>query len=405
MTSRTLHIGKKSAFRIVFLCFAVFFGAKSCTAQTAADTSVSALLTRAYSLLSTDKQEAIGLFERAILKEPNNLLARRQLGYLYLSEYENAKSLEHFQAAERIQSSDTIKLQVAYILISLQRHDEAKSVFRELKGSQNSEIREQAETQLEVMPAPVESKRNWARIYADPYYDTRWSSGFLHFNFQDGYYFSDGHQVGLYGVIALAADTKSEGGRAPVIISDNSVLVGAGLRFNLFENFFVDVQEGIALELIKSDTRNEMKNDFRAIAYYAGGVYAPYSYHRNMKTPFAPFWDFFASAGYYSRYRNGIGYCQLRAGLRLMEVSHTVLDSYLLSQFVFDAEHQFYNNLLENGVGLRLTPDVHLGLHFVAEYHRGYYLNVTEGARRDREELYGPSYDSGRFMIIFDHTF
>jgi hypothetical protein len=91
--------------------------------------------------------------------------------------------------------------------------------------------------------------------------------------------------------------------------------------------------------------------------------------------------------------------------MRLIEVSHTALDGYLLSQLVFDSKHQFYNNLLENGVGVRLTPDVHLGLHFVAEFHRGYYLNVTEGARQERELLYAPAYNSGRFMIIFDHTF
>lgn len=405
MSSLIFHTRKNFRLRLVWFMSGALLVSTTASSQSARDTSADAIVNRAFGFLNTNRQEARRLFERAVKIAPANLLARRQLGYLYLSESQHAKSLEQFQASEGIHSSDSIRLQIAYLLMSLQRVDDAKLIFEELRGSSDQSIRDRAAGELQAMATPAAPPQSWPRFYADPYYDSRWGSTFFHFNFQHGHYLTRGRELGLYGVIALAADTKSEGGTVPVIISDNSLLLGAGLRFNLSDHLFIDVQEAAAFELIKRETRNEMVNDFRVTGYYTNGVYAVYSYHPNLRIPCSPFWDLYSSSGYYSRYSNGIGYAQLRGGLRLVEISHSVIDTYLLSQLVLDTERAFYNNLLENGIGLRFTPDVHMGLHVVAEYHRGYYLNVTERAQRERESLYGPNYESGRLMIILDHNF
>ena len=118
-----------------------------------------------------------------------------------------------------------------------------------------------------------------------------------------------------------------------------------------------------------------------------------------------PFADMYSSFGYYSRYKDGIGYLQGRAGLRAVEVCHTALDAYLRGDYVFDTEKEFYNNLVEGGVGINLIPDVDWGLNFMAEYHRGTYLNVSAAAEAQRAASYGQSYNSFRFYLIFEKTF
>jgi hypothetical protein len=374
--------------------------------QADADTSAPVLLLRAYEKLNSSPAEATPLFERAVVLDPSNILARRQLGYLYLSQQKNALSLEQFQASEQIHSSDSIKLQIAYLLISLGRVEEGRKAFAGLKSSVYPDIAEKASDELDAAsPDNLSASRFWTRIYADPYFDTRWNSTFINVNFQDGYYFADDQKVGGYGVIALSTDTRSSGAGVPVIISDNSLLVGAGIRVNPFPGFSAIVQEGAVFDLIQSGSSGDVKNDFRIVATYANGIYAPFNLHRDVKLPFASFVDGYSSLGYYSRYKNVIGSFQLKGGLRALEVSRTVVDVYALGNIVRDSEQEFYNNILEGGIGIQCTPNMNWGLHVLGEYRRGNYLNVSDKTRQARSGLYNQSYDSFRLMVILEHFF
>src|SRR5689334_8581847 len=97
------------------LCLLVAASVQFAAAQeTSAD-----LMNRAYEFRTSNYGEAVRLLKQAIEKDPSNIDARRQLGYLYLTISDNEDALRQFEASEKIHSSDTIKLQIAYILGSL----------------------------------------------------------------------------------------------------------------------------------------------------------------------------------------------------------------------------------------------------------------------------------------------
>lgn len=395
----------KNSLRLVIISLMCVVSAQSLMAQES-QADVPTLLNRAYEVLQSHPQEAIPLFERIVALDSSNLLARRQLGYLYQSTQKNALALEQFQASENIRSSDSIKLQIAYLLISLHRTDEGRKIFSGLKSSVYPEIAQQASDELAASSLEdVPTSRYWTRIYADPYFDTRWNSTFININLQHGYYLTDDRKISGYGVVALSADTRSSGAGIPVIISDNTLLAGVGIRVNPFYGFSAIIQEGVVFSLIKSGSSNDVQNDFRAVATYSNGIYAPFNLHHDVKFPFAPYVDLYSSLGYYSRYKNVIGYLQLKGGFRALEVSRTVVDVYALGDVVRDSEQEFYNNIVEGGAGIRCTPNINWGLHIVGEYRRGNYWDVSDKTMQARASLYSQSYDSFRLMVIYEHIF
>ncbi len=383
----------------------LLLGIETRVSAQAPDTSTSGLMNRGFGLVNSDRSEAIKAFLRVTSRDSGNLLAQRQLGYLFLVERKDTAALSHFLSAERIQSSDTIRLQIAFVLSRLGRKAEAEELLAHLKYSSDPAIREQADAQLQGGASAAVPSKSWPRIYLETFYDTRWKSTFINLNFQLGEYIDAGKRLGVYGVAALSTDTKSSGGAVPTIISDNSFILGAGLRINAMRSLFAEVQEGVAYHLIDPPSTSKVENDFRIVAVYNDGMYAPFELHPNVRSPLAPFFDCYGSAGYYVRYHNSIGYLQLRGGLRVFEVSKSVADAYAIGRLSMDTGHEFYNNIYEFGGGLRVTPNVNFGLHVVGEYAHGRYLNNSPSATAEREKLYGPAYDSFRFLVILDHIF
>ncbi len=363
------------------------------------DTSMAALLSRAYALLAIKSPDAGKLFEQASQADPSNVLVRMQLGYIYESQKEYGRALDEFQAADRYHPSDTTKLQIAYALASLGRTSEADSLLGSLQENSTPDIRGAAAAQRASLSPTGAAGDWWNRIYAAPYYDTRWNTTFFQLSIERGVSLTPDRKIGAYGTVMYSGDARSSGGQAPVIFSDNSLIFGVGLRARPFTGFAVSVQEGLAVDLIERPS-SSVRNDFRAVGVYSWGIYAPFSVHPDLQTPFYPWADMYASFGYYSRYQNGIGYVQGRAGLRVIEVSETAADVYIRGDLVRDTEKQFYNNEIEGSVGVRLIPDIDLGLYLAAEFHRGTYWEVSPAPIP-----YDSYYSSFRFFLIFDRTF
>jgi len=91
---------------------------------------------------------------------------------------------------------------------------------------------------------------------------------------------------------------------------------------------------------------------------------------------------------------------QVKTGLRMIEISNSVMDLYLKGALVRDTEKEYYNNQLEGAIGLRIIPDLIWGLYLIGEFNRGYYWNV--GTTQNPYDNY---YNSFRFFIIYDRTF
>ena len=246
----------------------------------------------------------------------------------------------------------------------------------------------------------------WTRLYAAGFYDTRWNGWFLQSYAQQGYDLSADRKFSLYGIGSLTTDSRSTGGGTlPVIISDNLFLLGAGLRYKPAPWVWFDAQEGVAFDLVERNGSKEVRNDLRLMATGGSGIYPEFRVHDDPRSPLSLMADCFASAGYYSRYKNFIGYLQGRVGARAMEVSTTFLDVYLRGDLALDANGDFYNNVYEIGPGLRFTPNPDWGLFLMVEYRSGHYADYNDSMRLERERYYPASYDAWRFFLVFDRTF
>jgi hypothetical protein len=297
-------------------------------------------------------------------------------------------------------------MQRAYLLAGSGRTDEARDIFRALRDSRTPEFRLQAEREYFAMTPEAARSRHWTHLYAAPYYDTRWKTLFYSAHLMHGIALDEMHTLSVYGKASVSGDNKSTAtGLAPLVISDNTFLLALGFRLRPFAGMLVDVQEGIAFDLMDKGSGRSSRGDFRAVAMYGAGVYVPFTVHDALTIPMAPFADLYASAGYYSRYKNGIAYLQGRAGFHAVEVSHTSLDIYARLDAARDTEYEYFNNLVELGGGVRLTPNVDWGIYLVGEYHRGFYVDVSSASTAERASRYSAAYNSVRFYLLVDRTF
>ncbi len=311
-------------------------------------------------------------------------------------------ALDAFREAQQIAPSDTIALQIAYLLHRVGRDGEADSAFVGLTASTNADFRERAQSALLVLDDLRRSQRvpDWLRVSTAALNDSRLRDGILWATVQGGRCLSDDRVWNVVGSLGLSADTRSTGGQLPVLYSDNVLLLAAGVRVLPFSGGAIDVEGGIAYDVRVRGTRARTRGDFRAIGTYGTGIYPIPVRAETMRLSGSLFADFGMSAGYYSRYSNAIAYMQGRAGIRLLEYRAAALDAYALAYGVADTRRDYANNVMEAGGGLRLVPEHSWGVALHFEFRRGEYVGET---RRDAPgDLY---YSTFRFMAVVERFF
>ncbi|RCK73617.1 MAG: hypothetical protein IGBAC_0065 [Ignavibacteriae bacterium] len=390
MNKRNLHL---------LLTIAIFFISNNSLSQLENE-RLDSLLNRAYSIISSNPKEAISLFEEAAQLAPENVSIQKQIGYLYIDENDNESALKYFKLAEQISPSDTIKLQIAYLLNALNRNDEALEYFKQIKESSDKDIRSKAQSAIIVLEAnkPIQKFPWWGEIYTSPYYDTRFHTIFNFIQIKEGYYLTHNKLISLLATLQVTSDTKSRRGsegQIPVIFSDNAAILGAGFNFNPVLGLNFTIQSGIGIDLIKIAGEFKIKEDFRAVITYGNGIYPEISVTEKPTFVAKPLSELYSSFGYYSRYKNSIGYASVKGGLRFLEFRRSALDFYLRLNFALDTERQFYNNIIELGSGIKLIPDHLWGLSFLAEFNRGKYLIIPPTTTQSKY------YSSFRFYLIY----
>lgn len=375
------------------------FQFQAASQDTTGNAPVVGLLARGYEILKSDPDAAIPLFEEAVQADSTNLLARRQLGSLYITSGRAGDALTQLQIANHLVRSDTTALQIAYLLNSLGRNQEAYALFSTLRESADPEIREKARTAALVL-SPILCAASypwWMRLYAAPYYDNRFENSVFSGALSAGHYLTSDGRLSLFGTLAITRDTRSAGGTAPEIFSDNYLLLGGGVRVEPVSGFVTDIQVGLAVDLVDRPGEASLNGDFRIVSSYGAGMFPPVLPAQELSFPLLPFADFYASIGYYSRYSNVIGYGLGRAGIRLATIGPASVDVYFRADLNGDTDRAFYNNVAEVGAGLRLTPDYRWGLTILIEQHRGTYWGSTA-----RPPSYDPQYSSFRTFLILD---
>lgn len=361
---------------------------------------IDSLLNEAYKIIESNPKQAISLFRKADEISADNIIIKKQLGYLYLNIDDNENALQYFKSADNLSPSDTIKLQIAYILNSLNRNAEALEYFKLLKDSRDPEIRNKANSAIIILESSKSIQKFpwWGEFYTSPYYDSRFQSIFNFLQIKEGYYLTKKKLISLLGILQITSDTKSKGngtGQVPIIFSDNAAILGAGFFINPTKRLNLILQSGIGIDLIKVAGKHKIKSDHRAIILYGAGIYPEVSVPSEPIFVFKPMFELYLSFGYYSRYKNSIGYGTIKGGFRFFELGKTASDFYLRINFATDTEKEFYNNIIELGTGIKIIPNHLWGLNLLMEYNRGIYLYKPEISSQ------GKNYDSFRLYLIF----
>lgn len=360
---------------------------------------VGTLLSSAYTKLSEHSPDALNLFEEVVRLDSMNILARRQLGSLYITAGRTEDALKQFVIANSQLRSDTTEAQIGYLLVSLGRTEEAQHVFDNLHSSTDAGIRSQSRASSVILSS-INCGRGsewWGKVYTAPYYDSRFENAILSASLHTGYYLTGKKWVSVYGTLGVSRDTRSSGGVLPEIFSDNYAIAGVGLRFEPLAGMMTDVQGGLTVNLLDGTDARSPDGDFRATVFYGTGWFPDLSVPDRFTFRAKPWTDVYSSVGYYSRYHNTIGYGQARVGIRAAEWKYSVVDVYLRGDVAADSERRFYNNVVEASLGLRLIPDHRWGINVLAEYHRGTYWDSGLSF-----PMTGRNYESVRLFIVFD---
>lgn len=363
-------------------------------------TKIDSLLNDAYRLISSHPEQALELFKKADELASDNVNIKKQIGYLYLDFQDNENALHYFRSVDELSPSDTIKLQIAYILNSLNRNSEALEYFKLLKDSRDLEIRNKANSAIIILELNKSLQKFpwWGEIYSSPYYDNRFQTIFNFLQLKEGYFITKNRLLSLIAVLQITSDTKSRvdgTGQVPIIFSDNAAILGSGIFISPFDGLNLIMQTGLGIDLIKVAGKFKIKNDHRAILSYGTGVYPEISVPYTPNLTFKPLLELYSSYGYYSRYKNSIGYGTIRGGFRFAEFRKAALDFYLRFNLAIDTKKEFYNNIIEWGGGVKITPDHKWGLNFLIEFNKGNYFYKPEDSSQKK------TYDSFRIYLIF----
>jgi hypothetical protein len=367
--------------------------------QISSATTTVELFARGFDALRSGSADPTPIFEEIVRRDSSNLLAQRQLGSIYLNRGRPADALNRFMAAWRILPTDSTLLQIAYLYNTLGENGKALALFGSLQRSKNPEITAVARRAIDILTPTFCEERSdwWTRASGSVYHEGRLDDVIALLSLQRGRYLAENRVSSLYGVVTLSADSRSRDGELPVIYSDNYALLGLGFRLQPLKTWSIDIQEGIAYDIIARPAKKRTESDFRALTLLGAGLSAPVDISQRLRAPFALFVDGFASFGYYSRYEDAIGYSQARFGFRTLEYRHSALDLYLRGDFTFDTEKIFYNNTAEASIGARLIPDHRWGISLLVEYHRGsYWVAPPFGYTSPRW------YNSLRLLLVVD---
>ena len=236
-------------------------------------------------------------------------------------------------------------------------------------------------------PAFAQQPRTYVDVYAAPLYLARFSDAIVSAQAQLHHRLRATSKVTAYLGAALTKDSRSSGGNLPAIFSDNFATAGVGIAVQPSAFSILRAEANLAFNLVQSaEHPDPAESDFRVLGAVSRRWERP-----NART----FVEVYASAGYYSRYRdNGIAYLQLRGGRRLS--STAPLYGYLRLNLTKDTNKDFYNNAAEAGPGLEWRAGGPLNVSARAEYLVGVYFGI-EGREPNP---YGPSYDDFRLVLV-----
>ena len=354
--------------------------------------------TKYFEIAARGPDESLSGQARAALADlrTSDLQDRKQKGYDLLAANRTAEAIQTFESVHTDDPTDaTTTLQLAYLYSAEGKSDKAEVMFTEASASPDPAISAPAKAAL--LQVHHQTKRWFASVYAEPFFQSRFSNEVnptnLKIGLQPSRYFQP--YVGL----RFSRDIRSRSGTLPQIYSDNSAVFSVGVQSPIAHTGAVIYAEaGTAVNLV--GTGPEAPADYRVglLWFRSWGASLVPSPNASGTTKWMG--SAYADGGYYSRYnRNALASAQLREGIRLRtsRVPMALLGSLNL---VKDSNGNFYNNVVEVGPMLRVAPLRNApSLALEATYVRGFYTV------HDPVNPYGPRYGDFRLSLVWSKEF
>ena len=322
------------------------------------------------------KKRALILFQRALKEEPNNWDLWEDYGYLLLDLERIRKAKEVFERLAKVNPPrESARLQLAYIYLDLEYVDKARKLLKTLVRSRNPKIAKEAKSLLKQ----VES-RFWLSVYSFSYYSSRFGLSTWYTNAILGL---KNYKVQPYISFVNSGDTRSRSGD---IYNENLVALYFGLQKEILPGMSIYGQCGYFYRFIKTARERKQGGDFQAgVRYYRQWIKG------------ARFGEIYTDLSYYGIYTDLIGSVDLRGGVNL-QWDRFVVQPYLGFYGVMDTDRDYWNNLVEGKVGIRVNWKKLPFVWIVGEYVRGYYLGI-EG---EDHNPYGRWYNEVRIGVLID---
>jgi tetratricopeptide (TPR) repeat protein len=112
---------------------------------------VANLMNEYYQLKKTNISKAREVLQEVLAKEPSNVIALKEAGYLELKLGDKRAAVGYLTRVNDLQPTDEIRLQIGYIYYSLGQREEAKKYFTLVSNSKNTKTKQQALKALAVI--------------------------------------------------------------------------------------------------------------------------------------------------------------------------------------------------------------------------------------------------------------
>lgn len=354
----------------------------------------------AFDAITTGRQEdARHLMRCAIRANPHDVTALKQEVYLDLNAKDEKGAAEDIDALRQLgQSTPQFEAQQGYIYANQKRYDDARLAFGRAIASSYPDvdpaIRMQAMKAIHVLDG--EFPRHVLVVGVDAQYLNRFRDGVVDSSVRYYERLGSTSPFRVYVGERLLRDTKSNGGNLPQIFSDNALLSGVGVAFQMHDSPLFLSAEANAAYLFYGSTKGTaaVVPDTRVVAgYYKlwrsgqdSAIGDRFSFEAN------------GSFGFYSRYKHdGIAYLQPREMVDLTHDGSLRLRPFLQESVALDTNQQFYNNIFELIPGFEVSNTNWQGFSLRAEYVRGFYLPFANSSANP----YGSGYGDFRFRLLF----
>ncbi|QLH43553.1 MAG: hypothetical protein HWD59_13175 [Coxiellaceae bacterium] len=212
-------------------------------------------LNQFYQIKDINPEKAKLILLKILTREPDNVTALKELGYLYLQENDNENAYAVFKQVYAITHDYPIAAQLGYIADKLNYQHQAYKYFAtashtsdpKLKLISNNAMTNLAGWNTRFLPDPY-----FIDYYFSPLYFSRFDLGIFPLNARIGVYLDQHHQVELYGGMRATRDDRTSGSAiSPQIYEDNVAVFSIGSRYQPFRripvSFYGEIGRGYDL--------------------------------------------------------------------------------------------------------------------------------------------------------------